>query len=466
MSGNLYAKRAWLRIVASGGCLFETVQGQTKCLGDYIRSSLANRRADGCMNVLVERYDTTLKQTMVELGASTKLAKTRLGVIERLRAESKRVSEKTLEEKEILRVKFEDLEAKLAADRAAKKELEKVRTALEKENTRLRAERNAAVEAGRGEETFEGFAQLGSHPGKGEGPIGHDRQVWSLRQPSTRLSRSSCRIRERAEPSCGRRASEEDLALSPRAPQSVLSEEFLSGTFDPYGSSDALLDLRRLPCRGDLRRSQADRRASLARPGCVVSHVNAPDPILVSEVAEKDRVEIEVPPAGRGTALTEELAGCSCVGVEVESRGCSCRWRSGPFVWEALVDRCCCARFGGFSYFAVFRGTANMPACSVNFIELIGRGMQTCQRVTVMSKSSGPAAVVSHVNAPDPILVSEVAEKDTGVEIEVPPAEREEPALTEELASDAAAVDVRSGVPEDAAAVGAQDPSVSGEALV
>ncbi|KAL0688560.1 hypothetical protein Bca4012_088237 [Brassica carinata] len=80
--------------------------------------------------------------------------------------------------------------------------------------------------------------------------------------------------------------------------------------------------------------------------------------------------------------------------------------------------------------------------------------------------SEAPAAVVSHVNAPDPILVSEVAEKDTGVEIEVPPAEREEPALTEELASDAAAVDVRSGVPEDAAAVGAQDPSVSGEALV
>ncbi|KAL0836249.1 hypothetical protein Bca101_088138 [Brassica carinata] len=86
------------------------------------------------------------EELMVELGASTKLAKTRLGVIERLRAESKKVSEKTLEEKEILKVKFEDLEAKLVADRAAKRELEKAKVVLEKENARLRAERNAAVE--------------------------------------------------------------------------------------------------------------------------------------------------------------------------------------------------------------------------------------------------------------------------------------------------------------------------------
>lgn len=44
------------------------------------------------MNVLVEKYDSTLKQTMVELGAVEKLARARLGVIERLRAEHKRVT--------------------------------------------------------------------------------------------------------------------------------------------------------------------------------------------------------------------------------------------------------------------------------------------------------------------------------------------------------------------------------------
>lgn len=61
------------------------------------------------MNVLVEKYDRTLKQTIVELGAAQNLAHTRLGVIERLRAEQKKANEKTLEETEILRVKFEEL---------------------------------------------------------------------------------------------------------------------------------------------------------------------------------------------------------------------------------------------------------------------------------------------------------------------------------------------------------------------
>ncbi|KAG2281675.1 hypothetical protein Bca52824_052895 [Brassica carinata] len=38
---------------------------------------------DGSMNYLVKKYDSTLKQTMIQLGASEKLARTRLGVIER-----------------------------------------------------------------------------------------------------------------------------------------------------------------------------------------------------------------------------------------------------------------------------------------------------------------------------------------------------------------------------------------------
>ncbi|KAG2303477.1 hypothetical protein Bca52824_032128 [Brassica carinata] len=120
---------------------------------DYIDVALAGRRADGCVNVLVEKYDTALKQTMGELGASTRLAKVRLGVIERLRADQERIAKKTLEEKEALRVKFEGLEAALRADRAAKKELvrekaalEKVNAQLEKEKAELQAERDAVTQ--------------------------------------------------------------------------------------------------------------------------------------------------------------------------------------------------------------------------------------------------------------------------------------------------------------------------------
>ena len=105
------------------------------------------------MNFLVERYDTTLKQTMAQLGAADKLAATRLKVIEKVRAELKQSNEKAAKEKEVLRVKFEELENKLKADKAAKKELvrekvhlEGVAAGLEKEKAELLAERDAAVD--------------------------------------------------------------------------------------------------------------------------------------------------------------------------------------------------------------------------------------------------------------------------------------------------------------------------------
>ena len=46
------------------------------------------------MNFLVEKYDSALKQTMIQLGSSEKLAQTRLKVIERVRAEHKKANEK------------------------------------------------------------------------------------------------------------------------------------------------------------------------------------------------------------------------------------------------------------------------------------------------------------------------------------------------------------------------------------
>ena len=105
------------------------------------------------MNYLVEKYDSALKQTMIQLGAAEKLARTRLSAIERLQAENKKANDKAAEEKEVLRVKFEELEGKLKSDRLAKKELMREKTrleltdaALEKEKAELEEERDAVVE--------------------------------------------------------------------------------------------------------------------------------------------------------------------------------------------------------------------------------------------------------------------------------------------------------------------------------
>ncbi|KAF3577971.1 hypothetical protein DY000_02031948 [Brassica cretica] len=120
---------------------------------EYIDAASSRARSDGSMNFLVEKYDSTLKQMMIQLGSPEKLAQTRLKVIERVRAEHKKANEKAAEEKEILRVKFEELEGKLKSSSAARKELvrekshlEQTATNLEKENTELVEERDAAVD--------------------------------------------------------------------------------------------------------------------------------------------------------------------------------------------------------------------------------------------------------------------------------------------------------------------------------
>ncbi|KAF3549686.1 hypothetical protein DY000_02009127 [Brassica cretica] len=120
---------------------------------EYIDAASSRAWSDGSMNFLVEKYDSTLKQTMIQLGSSKKLAQVRLKVIERVRAEHKKANQKAAEEKEILRVKFEELEAKLKSARAARKELaqennhlEQAAANLEKERAELVEERDAAVD--------------------------------------------------------------------------------------------------------------------------------------------------------------------------------------------------------------------------------------------------------------------------------------------------------------------------------
>ena len=89
---------------------------------------------------------------MIQLGTSEKLARTRLGVIERLCAENKKASDKAAKEKEVLRVKFAELEDKLKSDRLAKRDalrekarLERLVVSLEKEKAELEGERDAVV---------------------------------------------------------------------------------------------------------------------------------------------------------------------------------------------------------------------------------------------------------------------------------------------------------------------------------
>ncbi|KAF2595951.1 hypothetical protein F2Q68_00010863 [Brassica cretica] len=119
---------------------------------EYVDAAFTRERSDGSMNFLVEKYDSTLKQTMIQLGSSEKIAQARLKAIERVRAEHKKANEETVKEKEVLRVKFEELEGKLKSDRAAKKELarekaclEQTAATLEKEKAKLLEERDAVV---------------------------------------------------------------------------------------------------------------------------------------------------------------------------------------------------------------------------------------------------------------------------------------------------------------------------------
>ncbi|XP_013632981.1 PREDICTED: serrate RNA effector molecule homolog [Brassica oleracea var. oleracea] len=120
---------------------------------EYINAASSRARSDGSMNFLVEKYDSALKQTMIQLGSSEKLAQARLKAIERVRDEHKKANEKAAKEKEVLRAKFKELEGKLKSACAAKKELARENTRLEQATATLKKEkaellegRDAAVE--------------------------------------------------------------------------------------------------------------------------------------------------------------------------------------------------------------------------------------------------------------------------------------------------------------------------------
>ncbi|KAF2533232.1 hypothetical protein F2Q70_00031382 [Brassica cretica] len=97
---------------------------------EYIDVASSRARSDVSMNFLVEKYDSALEQTMIQLGSSEKLAQARLKAIERVRAGHKKASKKSGEE----RACRENTRLGQAA------------ATLEKEKTELLEERDAAVE--------------------------------------------------------------------------------------------------------------------------------------------------------------------------------------------------------------------------------------------------------------------------------------------------------------------------------
>ncbi|KAF8108242.1 hypothetical protein N665_0113s0031 [Sinapis alba] len=113
----------------------------------YINAARTRKLSDGSMNFLIEKYDTTLKQTMAQLGSAEKLARLRERAIVRIRDEHKEATEKasakSTEEKEILRAKFDELRNKLLSSYAEKKELAREKITLEREKAKLENERDA-----------------------------------------------------------------------------------------------------------------------------------------------------------------------------------------------------------------------------------------------------------------------------------------------------------------------------------
>ncbi|KAF2599327.1 hypothetical protein F2Q68_00011183 [Brassica cretica] len=254
---------------------------------EYIDAASSRARSDGSMNFLVEKYDSALKQTMIQLGSLEKLAQARLKAIERVRAEHKKANEKAAKENEILRVKFEELEGKLKSAGAAKKELaqentrlEQAAATLEKEKTELLEERDAAVEKLIGErqrlrdyrglevtrerERVEAamvekanccYGREGkSLPWSGARPFYSLGRLWESEEPV----RSSFGDEEVPRDDKGkwdgdpsrndrRPLSDSNLTLSPLVLPSRFIEDRFRASFDPYGSNEPLVDITSVP---------------------------------------------------------------------------------------------------------------------------------------------------------------------------------------------------------------------------
>lgn len=108
------------------------------------------------MNFIIEKYDTTLKEILTQLGQDEKLAQVKYVALVRKGKDFKEVSEKAISErdqaiarKKAQKEKFvekpEELRGLLASSREVTKELEREKAALEREKAILEEENTAAA---------------------------------------------------------------------------------------------------------------------------------------------------------------------------------------------------------------------------------------------------------------------------------------------------------------------------------
>lgn len=98
------------------------------------------------MNLMVKGYDTELKRTVIQLAAAEKLARLRESAIDRVRGELQKEKDKAAADKEVLRVKFDELKEKLLTFQSEKKKLKEENAALKREKAEL-VEKKEAAEA-------------------------------------------------------------------------------------------------------------------------------------------------------------------------------------------------------------------------------------------------------------------------------------------------------------------------------
>ncbi|XP_056863827.1 meiosis-specific protein ASY2-like isoform X2 [Raphanus sativus] len=100
---------------------------------DYVEAAHARKVSEGVTNRMVEKYETELRRTQAQLGVSENSARAAEAEVARVRRMHEIATAKAVEDKEILRVKFENLKTKLLNSRSAVKILTREKASLEKE---------------------------------------------------------------------------------------------------------------------------------------------------------------------------------------------------------------------------------------------------------------------------------------------------------------------------------------------
>ncbi|KAF3608550.1 hypothetical protein DY000_02046188 [Brassica cretica] len=212
---------------------------------EYIDAASSRARSDGSMNFLVEKYDSALKQTMIQLGSSEKLAQARLKAIERLKSARAARKELTRENTRLEQAaanlekeKTELLEERDAAVEKLIRERQRLRDSRGLEVTRERER----VEAAMIEKTNRCFGRVLDHFTRLEafGKAKNPQEMIDVFAEQEKLYEEKLYEAE-ATKLCVGPLSDSDLTLSPLGLRSRFVEDRFRASFDPYGSNVNLI---------------------------------------------------------------------------------------------------------------------------------------------------------------------------------------------------------------------------------